>query len=424
MLWQHKPGAGKHSPPAQQHTPAQAAPNYTAPRVSYLPGRHYSAAELIEIASTNPPRAETKSEFLNTMATAFNRPNSTRLHKAALCKHISKLMGQDDAIDFQGAPRQANYFASYCIDLNCQELDVAYNITMEQDIREMLNRWANTLCPAQTQFNLDGVIYSREEINTMLANPTLIHRNASAQHADLASGLDRALRQSNSQNVHTTAVRSNAVRVMAIMQEKHGQSTELSDAQITRFLNPAIGRDTRHINIHAGLNLCLRTEGHDPNSPGAMTPKRILGHVCQYIQATKNRNMKSNLTTALLSRLDEIHRERPCVVGVSQRLLDVPNGIDPDMEFAGRAMQLEQDVAALAGKTYGQFSELIEEGVEAVKIAENQKELTTHDETINNIGQNMFVSRLKNDLSQLGGVAEADIAPHRERLKTGFTSPV
>jgi hypothetical protein len=357
------------------------------------------------------------------MTVAFDRPTTTRLQKAALCKHISKLMRQDDVLHFKGAPRQANYFASYSVDLNFQELDVAYNVTMEQDIREMLNLWSKNLCPAQTQFNLDGVVYSREEINAMLANPTLIQRNASLQNAELATQMEHALRHAGSQSVHNNTVRTNAIRVMAIMRAKHGQTKEMTDGEITRFLDPFINPDPRRNNIRAGLNSCIANNEFDQNSPGAMTPKRLLGNVCQYIQATNNTDMRSNLTAALLVRLNEIDIEQPCVVGVSQRLLDVPNGIDPDMDFAGRTAQVGQDVAALAGKTYNQFSDLVDEGLQAIQAFENNREIAGHDDVITNIGQNMFSSRLKNDLSRLGGISEADIAPHRERLKTGFTSP-
>lgn len=410
-------------PPAPAQPAPRPAPAYTPARASFLPGRQYSATELLEIARTNPPRSEIKNEFLNTMTVAFDRPTTTRLQKAALCKHISKLMRQDDVLHFKGAPRQANYFASYSVDLNFQELDVAYNVTMEQDIREMLNLWSKNLCPAQTQFNLDGVVYSREEINAMLANPTLIQRNASLQNAELATQMEHALRHAGSQSVHNNTVRTNAIRVMAIMRAKHGQTKEMTDGEITRFLDPFINPDPRRNNIRAGLNHCLANNTFDQNSPGAMTPKRLLGNVCQYIQATNDTDMRSNLTAALLVRLNEIHVEQPCVVGVSQRLLDVPNGIDPDMDFAGRTAQVGQDVAALAGKTYNQFSDLVDEGLQAIQAFEKNKEITGNDNVITNIGQNMFSTRLKNDLNRLGGISEADIEPHRERLKTGFTSP-
>ncbi|MBU0784330.1 MAG: hypothetical protein KJ798_07955 [Gammaproteobacteria bacterium] len=406
------------NPPTQP-----VAPAYTPRAVTFLPGRHHSAAELLEIARINPPRTEIKSAFLHTMAVAFERPSTTRLQKAALCKHISKLMQEDEVLNFKGAPRQANYFASYCIDLNFQELDVAYNVTMENDVREMLNLWTNRLCPAQNEFNLDGVVYSRDEINAMLRNPTLIQRNVSSQNSVLVTQMERALRHSGSQSVHDNAVRTNAVRVMGIMQAKHGQTKEMTSGEITRFLDRAIRQDPRHNNIREGLNHCLASTGFDPNSPGAMTPKRLLGNVCQYIQATSDTAMRSNLTAALLVRLNEINVEHPCVVGVSQRLLDVPNGIDPDMNFAGRAVQVEQDVAALAGKTYNQFSDLVDEGLQAIQEIEKNEKISGNDETITDLGQNMFQTRLKNDLNRLGGISETDIAPHRERLKTGFTSP-
>lgn len=416
-------------PPAQHYAPEPTppahpvAPAYTPARASFLPGRQYSAAELLEIARTNPPRAEIKNEFLNTMAVAFNRPNTTRLQKAELCKHISKLMGQDDVLHFKGAPRQANYFASYCIDLNFQELDVAYNVAMEQDIREMLNLWSKRLCPVQTEFNLDGVVYSRDEINTMLENPTLVHRNINPQNAELAAQMEHALRHAGSQSVHDNTVRTNAIRVMAIMRTKHGQTKEMTNREVNRFLDPFINQDPRGNNIRVGLDSCLANNAFDPNSPGAMSPRRLLANVCQYIQATSDTEMRSNLAAALLTRLNEIAVERPCIVGVSQQLIDVPNGIDPDMNFAGRAAQVEQEVTALAGKTYNQFSDLVDEGLQAIQEIEQNDKIVGNDDIITDIGQNMFSSRLKNDLNRLGGISEADIAPHRERLKTGFTSP-
>lgn len=392
----------------------------------YTPGRTYTVAELGRFATINQPSLVNRSAFIRHLLSTFERPDVTRAEKATLCKHLANFMNSDEAFEFKGAPRQANYFASYCVDLTLQELDLQFNAAMEQDLRSMLTLWSHELCPSQTEFNLDGIIYSRPELQNMLNGQKLISRNLLQASGSLAERMDNRLHgvgtSSQAQTVHDMAVRDNGARVLALMKTAHAQTTQLSDSEIKTFIEKAISQNTKtKLNteqIRQGLQACLTNHAGDNNWNVHSSPRLILGDVCQYIQATANTTMRNNLQQALLDRLIEIAIEQPCTPGVMQRLLDVPNGIDPNMNFAGKSRQIGEEMASLASKTYERLTVLIDEGRQAIPESERTPE--TMDQMATTIGQQMFVNRVNHEMKRLGGMSEMEVAPHRERLSTGF----
>lgn len=404
----------------------QSATEVRAPhahRTDYTPGHHYSVAELNQFALNNLPNVRNRPYFLSDLRNVILSPGTSKSDKAMLCKQLALLMTDQDSLECQGAPRQANYFASYCIDLTLQDLEHQYYAAMEHNLRSMLTLWMTTLCPSQTDFNLNGVIYSRSELNNMLQNPSLISRQLQQAPTALAHQWERRLygegTSSNAQTVHDSAVRDNGSRVLNIMRVKHGQTKPLSNDEASRFIHKAAVKHESQSSILAGMNKCLMNTSRDNNWNVNISPQNTLKQVIQYIQSNSNSTMRTNLTNSLLERLREIHLEDPCVSGVLQRLIDVPNGIDPDMNFGGAYRQVGEEMATLASKTYEQFSDLIDEGIEAITEQEGASKIART--VASDIGQQMFETRVHQDMTLLGGLDNATLAPHREHLKTGFT---
>lgn len=392
---------------------------------SYQPSRHYSVSELNQFATSNLPSASNRLHFLADLARSILLSDTSRPDKALLCKHLANLITDQDTVDFQGAPRQANFFASYCIDLSLQELEHQYTAVAEQNLRSMLTLWVNTLCPAQNEFNLNGVVYSRTEIQDMLSAPGLISRKVQQTRSNLGIAVERRLYgesiELNAQNVHDPSVRANAARVLGIMRAKYGSAKEPTQSEVSLFVNRAASNTPSRPTILAGMTHCLNHIGHDSNWEVSLTPNKALKEVIRYIKATPDVQMKTNLTNALLERLREISAEKPCVVGVLQRLMDVPNGIDPDMNFAGVSRQIEEDMSRLAVKTYAQVNSLIDESIQAQRALPDSENNEANAEAIaSKIGKEMFGTRVKQDMHLLGGLNQAELTPHFERLKAGF----
>ncbi len=411
-------------PPARPRTSEPAPTAYAAPasRPTYKPGQNYSIAELNQFATSNLPSAANRLRFQSQLRDTLVMTETSRPNKAMLCKHLATLMTDEDHLECNGAIRQANYFASYCVDLSIQELNQQYSAVMEQNLRDILTLWFNTLCPGQSEFNLNGIIYSRSEVQDMLKAPSLISRQLQQTNSDVARQLERRLRgqgsTSNYQTVHDRAVQNNAGRVLDIMRAKHGQTDELSHDAVREFVTNASKTHPSRTNVLAAMDHCLSNTNRDNNWNVDIHPQHAIKDVIQYIQSVPDETMHLNLTNALLERLREIHVEGPCVSGVLQRLIDVPNGIDPDMNFTGASRQIAEDMATLASKTYSKFSDLIEEGVRAVEHEEHNSDVTR---TIaGTIGRDMFHTRVDQDMKLMGGLNETELAPHRERLKEGF----
>lgn len=403
--------------------PASTPQALVAQRAVFVPGRIYSIAELNQFATVNLPCAIHRPQFLQTLLQTILQPETTRPNKAMLCKHLANLMTDEDTLMCHGAPRQANYFASYCSDLMLQELEHQYSAAMEQDLRDVLHRWVNTLCPGQTNFNINGVIYTREEVQNMLQAPSLISRQIlQGDQSSLAVQLDRRLhgqgRTTNYQTVHDPAVQNNGRRVLDIMRTKHLGISPISDDRVIQFITEVSNKHPSNTAILAGMNQCLQREGRDSNWNENLSANRAIKDVVQYIESKHSDPMYDHLTNALLNRLIEIHMEGPCISGILQRLLDVPNGIDPDMNFAGQSHQIGEEMATLAGKTYEQFNDLIDEGVRAIEDLQGDEKVAK--EVTSQIGRSMFHTRVNQDMKLRGGIPEAELEPHRERLQAGF----
>lgn len=410
--------------PAPAPAPAAARPAYTAPatRPMYTPGRQYSVAELNEFATSNLPSAANRSQFQSQLLKTLSLPGTSRSNKAGLCKNLSKLMGDQDQHEFHGAPRQANYFASYCVDLTLQELEQQYSAALENDLRSTLTLWLETLCPSQSEFNLNGVIYPRSELLNMLQKPNLISRQLQQASTGLAKQVEQRLlgvgTSSVNQTTHDRSVQRTGERVLNIMQAKHGKTTAISDQMVTTFVGNASKNHVSRTAILNGMRTCLNRTNRDNNWNVDISPQKAIKEVIQYIEATTDNTLRTNLTDSLLHRLREIHYEDPCVSGVLQRLFDVPNGIDPDMNFAGASRQIGEEMATVASKTYARFTDLIDEGLEAV--ARERPNPNVSRTIAGNIGRDMFHTRVEQDMKLLGGLSETELAPHRDRLKEGF----
>lgn len=407
------------------HTPTPPRP--VAPQVSasYMPGRFYTIAELDRFATSNRPSAINREHFLVTLVQRFTSPETSRPDKATLCKHLANLMTDEDAFECQGAERQANYFASYCVDLTLQELDNQYSAGMEETLRNMLSMWINNLCPSQSDFNLNGVIYPRQDLLQMLASQKLINTELRAYSSELAQQVEARLHGrgnfNNRQNVHDAAVRGNAARVLDIMDKKSAGIDSPNNRQITAWVNKLCKNHPNSAAILAGLQKSLHDHRTDSAWSVNVSPFQTLTRVTKYIWATKDQTLKQNLTDSLLTRLREISNEDPCITGVLQRLIDVPNGIDPDMGFINVSDQIAQEMSTVASKAFDQFTNLIDEGLNALPLHEINPEPETP--TVEQIGRQMFATRVHQEMHQLGGIPEEQLTQHIKNLETGFTLP-
>lgn len=415
------------APPVQIQPPAaQAAPvatntvTYTPPaqRPAYRPGQNYSIAELNNFVTSNMPSLANRPSFLADLLEKLDRPGISKASKAMLCKHLANLMTENDVLTYKAAPRQANYFASYSVDLTLQELGRRFSAAGEKDLRETLSLWANQLCPGQTEFNLNGVVYSRAEILDMIKSPNLISRQIAASNSDLATLMEARLHgtgsTSSGQTVHDSVVKHNGSRVLGMMRAQFGNRLTITTKEVVRLVTEASINKPAHQHIVAGMHYCLGNTNRDTSWGEDITPQQAIKVVAQYVLSVKDSSLKTSLTEAFLERLREIRVEGPCLCGVLQRLVDVPNGVDPRMAIEASDSQIAEEMARLAGKTRTHVDAIIEEGVMIVGEEEaSEKE-------ISNISKDTFRSRVDQDMGLFGGLPKNQLAPHIKRLEAGF----
>ncbi|MCQ8894982.1 hypothetical protein NQT62_00835 [Limnobacter humi] len=388
----------------------------------FQPGRRYTPTELQCFATNRQFSESNRMALLQAMANAMNEADCPKAVKASLCQVLSDQLRDHDSIQFLNAPRQANYFASYGIDMALQCLSDQYSVVLERNLRQMLDRWVKQLCPAQTEFNLDGVVYSRQEITALLNNRTLISRQIPLRPDDLATRLENRLNGVGTslpgQTVHDAAVRDNGERLLNLMKAAHRQSNEMTPTNMRQAIQQLADKHPRQQDILRGMEKTLTNPHADSNWRVPVIARQVLGHVIQYISAKTDIPLKNNLNQALLERLIEIDREDPCAPGIMQRLLDVPSGIDPAMDIAAKSRQVGEDLATLAGKTRQRVDALIEEGLEA--LPNQDRTLANQQGPMAIIGENMFEARVNLEMQRLRGLPAGDLTEHVNKLKLGF----
>lgn len=165
--------------------------------------------------------------------------------------------------------------------------------------------------------------------------------------ADVA--VERTLRASDRQNVHSSAVRNQMNAQLQLMKnatQGTGVSQDLAFAEIARCLQ-------NDYNAHSAFNRNFGPAGRLLNTPVADD----LVTLWNYIRSRPVQPLKRQLEASLIAKFHEIEMEGPCTVGIHQRILDVPTAIDWTFEPPPSADQLREELQRLAARISEEWDE-------------------------------------------------------------------
>lgn len=404
---------------ARPNVPIQASAH--AESLTYLTNRAYAGHQLVTFAENRRYSANTLMPLLTELSLVLQSADSRSDIRYKAAQQIAKLLPSDQSICMYGAERQANYFANYAIDLMLQCMESNFSAALETQFRQTLGYWINELVPAQSEFNLDGIIKTRAELTQMLNNPRFFNRQLSEPaNSGLATAMNAQMQRSTTESVATVAVRGTGALILQRMEESTPASNRLDLAscksEILEQSRSHIDSQSRRLAISRGLDVVCNNRSIDPNWSVARSPSSLLPSVWNYIRNVNDEGLKSNLTASLFVRLGEIYSEGPCVVGQIQRLLDVPSGVDPAMNVFNARAQFDQELASIGGKVNTRLGTLFDEDA---KYAESKNE-TQLPSVLSHIGKDTFRQTVRRELETNRGVNIADLEPEIAKFEQGF----
>lgn len=104
------------------------------------------------------------------------------------------------------------------------------------------------------------------------------------------------------------------------------------------------------------------------------------------------------------------------MVGQLQRLLDVPTGLDPDMDQFGAAAQMGDELSNIASKVYERFDKLIEEDGEFAQSHNEEQRASP----VGRVGKQLFRQKVEQDIGRFRGINVRKLEPDIQRLEAGF----
>ncbi|MEJ2682218.1 MAG: hypothetical protein P8176_11860 [Gammaproteobacteria bacterium] len=144
-------------------------------------------------------------------------------------------------------------------------------------------------------------------------------------------------------------VERNAQRMREMLARIGGPDQVLSIAAVTQGIESSLSTADERRSVKPLMDLILNSSMQ--SSFYSETVSFGVRLLWTYINRSADPHMKRNLQAALVSRLQEIERERPCAAGCMGRILDVPSGIDLSLD-GGVAddAQLKHEIQIMAAE--------------------------------------------------------------------------
>lgn len=383
-------------------------------------GNDMSDDDLINKAVTGDYSEDERLPLLYALSHIVENTNRTKSNRYMAAIQIAKRLGVDDTLPLNGAEREAYFFASYAIDLILQEMDSTYSKELEELFRDTLKLWVHDLMPERQEFNLDGIVRTREELNILLFDEHFFEGASNSDAWRNTFNMESLLKTNDGESVLTSIVKDTGAKVLAKMEEKtapkHVRSLQRCVDEITKQSTLRIPDLARRDTALGGLNIASRNYEIDDQWCVKRSPASVLPSVWCYIQSNDDTAFRSKLKDAFYNKLYEIRAETPCTKGQLQRLLDVPTGIDPDMDQFGAELQMVDELASIAGKVNERLDKLIEEDARFAK----SRQLKQLSSPIGKVGSEVFRHQVEQDVGRFRGVNVRKLEADIQHLEQGF----
>lgn len=333
---------------------------------------------------------------------------------------------------FAGANRGGSFFASMAVDLFLRDSSLARVNELAEKFVEVLSHWVDNIAPDRQEFPVQSAPVKRDRMLTWIQElkddapqssrsaPTPPGGMEHSQRTRFASRMERIMRGqegSRQQSVHADGVVEAGDEVLKLMQTHLRHRGLQSWNEVKKDVGHSSKGRADRVDIRRGLEHLSK---HDINAQyfpeSKTTPTGAFRTLHGYINHHANAKVTENLRDASLLLLAEIGREEPCFGGCVQRVLAIPNGIDPAVSAVPLGSQIKESVTALAVQLQNEMSDIF-----AGTELENADEMEGVDEgVLADIKVAMFKQMVDTELGAMRGIPASEYAEEVDKMAQGF----
>lgn len=328
----------------------------------FSPEAVYSGGQLCSLVKSQAVfyQEEHAHDLLDALCNQVFRPTTkSRKTRMGLCDGVIKVMEDQQifSVSFNGETYDSLFFQHLATDLALSRVHSKPIPDNKQELLRQLERvWGNN--PDAKVFIFLGESYSRRDIDFWISHlkndpnwkpPKSV--NALAGEWDMA--IEDQNKERGAQNVHMTAVQAYTFDLYDSLSKRIGKLPEMTVQQAAIEIKAAFQHQPNAALLKSGLEKVLLSIFRPAETGLRDSASHALVMMWQYIRSHPDPTVKESLEEALWSRLAEIGRhEWICSVGLLQRILDVPSGVDDSLNVFARRRQIEEDVIKIAAAVY------------------------------------------------------------------------
>lgn len=290
----------------------------------------------------------------------FRGTTKSRGARMQLCEGLLKLMKDQrlSSIEFEGTTYSSTFFQALATDLALSRLHSQANAENRVTFSRHLQSTLNSSGPEVTQFTLLGEVHPRRDLEFWLRNLKNDAAWLPPQTGNvLAKEWELAIKDKDErrieQNVHRSAVQAYAIQVYDLLLSKVGKFPELGVRDAKKEIGAAFANRSNAALLKKGLDKVIDATYTASETGLNASAAKVLTVLWLYIRNHPDRAMRSLLKGALWSRFAEIGAGYVCPVGIVERMLDVPSGVDDSLNVFARRRQIQEDVIKIANQVYG-----------------------------------------------------------------------
>lgn len=385
----------------------------------YNPQHSYSPDQLVKLLNKRRFLANHRTSLLEDLAMQLYNGELPKAIRAKVSTALALNLTIEDDLLFQGEPRDACFFANAAVDILMSEYGSNMTDPQRTELAGALETMLKTALPFQTHFTVQGVVRDRAGVQNWVTQLRQNHVENVVKNAEfkpIAAQLNEALGRRDEQTVHNKAVIQNGnimyMQLCNLVPVAKRIPFGLACDQIkAECATPANREDIDLALVRIGRDLCANTETR------LLTDlPSVLSVLWTYIQQHANPDIQRSLRNALVTRLVEIRTETPCNTGCLERLLDVPSGIDHELNVFNNPQAIREDVERIAARVNAQFHTLFP-GTELAD--ENFVDILDPD-LVASLKAAVFSQDAQLELSTILGLNPAEVKQQVNRAAVGF----
>ena len=220
---------------------------------------------------------------------------------------------------------------------------------------------------------------------------------------------------SDPQNVHNERVVKAHVEQLTKIRQRVTPNRRIDIASCENELTILLSTVPNRAAALHGLTLVQGR--NDVISRFGVSVRATLTDVWNYIRETSDNELRSHLQLSLVAKLREINKERPCSVGMIERLIDTPTAIDWSITTALSTEHLREEMRTMAGTVNNTFEDDIAEHIALIRAGQEPSDSNVDCENIlTMLKRDRFLQTADIEFGMLRGIDRKIVSREADRV--------